>query len=69
MNSRRCDICNFDILRQSYAKHLSSKKHLGKIRQGDMNKPDWFFKEEPIENIPKNIYNLKPLDQIARENI
>ena len=27
MNSRRCDVCNIDVHRASYAKHLRSKKH------------------------------------------
>ena len=26
MNSRRCDICNVDVHRASYIKHLRSKK-------------------------------------------
>ena len=28
MNSRKCDICNIDVHRASYVKHLRSKKHL-----------------------------------------
>ena len=28
MNSRRCEICNVDVHRASYAKHLKSKKHV-----------------------------------------
>ena len=28
MNSRKRDICNVDVHRASYAKHLRSKKHL-----------------------------------------
>ena len=27
MDSRRCEICNINIHRASYAKHLRSKKH------------------------------------------
>ena len=27
-NSRRCDICNIDVHRASYVKHLRCKKHL-----------------------------------------
>ena len=27
-NSRKCDVCNIDIYRASYAKHLRSKRHL-----------------------------------------
>ena len=29
-NGRRCDICNIDVHRASYAKHLRSKRHLEK---------------------------------------
>ena len=48
MNSRKCDVCNVDVHRASYAKHLRSKNHLEKIKQNEMIKPDWLF-EEPIE--------------------
>ena len=27
MNSRKCEICNVDVHRASYIKHLRSKKH------------------------------------------
>ena len=55
MNSRRCDICNVDIHRASYVKHLKSKKHLENIKQNEMIIPDWLFLE-PVENkIKKNI--------------
>ena len=52
MKDRRCDICNIDVHRASYNKHLRSKKHLEKIRQDVTNIPEWFFKEEqePIRN-------------------
>ena len=49
MNSRRCEICNVDVHRASYAKHLRSQIHLENIKQNEMIIPDWFFKE-PIEN-------------------
>ena len=29
-NSRTCEICNVDVHRASFAKHLRSKKHLEK---------------------------------------
>ena len=45
-SSRRCDICNFDVHRASYAKHLRSKKHLENIRQNDIIIPDCLFKEK-----------------------
>ena len=33
--------------------------------------PEWLFREpnENLNNIPRGIYNLKPLQQIARDNI
>ena len=33
---RRCDICNIDVHRASYAKHLGSKKRLENEKQNDM---------------------------------
>ena len=45
-NSRRCDICNIDVHRASYGKHLISKKPLEKKRQNEIIIPEWFFKEE-----------------------
>ena len=45
-NSCRCDVCNIDVQRLSYAKHLRSKKHLEIIGQTETNIPDWILKEE-----------------------
>ena len=49
MNSRNCDICNVDVHRASYLKHLRSKKHLENLKQNGMNIPKWLF-QELIEN-------------------
>ena len=68
MNSRRCDICNVDVHRASYIKHLRSKKHLENIKQNEMIIPDWLFKEA-VENKIKKIYNPKSLKQLATNNI
>ena len=68
MNSRKCDVCNVDVHRASYQKHLRPKKHLGNIKQIDMIIPDWLFLE-PKENKIKNLYNPKSLIQIARGHI
>ena len=68
MNSRRCDICNVDVHRASYIKHLTSKKHLEIIKQNEMIIPKSLF-QEPIENKIKKIYNPKSLKQLARNNI
>ena len=68
MNSRKCDVCNIDVYRASYAQLLRSKKHLEKEKQNEMIIPEWLFKE-PIENKVKNMYNPKPIKQKARDNI
>ena len=49
MNSRKGDVCNVDVHRASYVKHLRCKKHLENVKQNEMNIPKWFF-QEPIEN-------------------
>ena len=36
MNSRKCEICNVDVQRASYVKHLRSKKHLENLKQNEM---------------------------------
>ena len=48
MDSRKCDVCNVDVHRASYAKHLGIKKHLEKEKQNETIIPEWLFKE-PIE--------------------
>ena len=68
MNSRRCEICNVNVHRASYQKHLRSKKHLEIIKQNEMIIPEWVF-QEPVENKIKKIYNPKSLKQLARNNI
>ena len=70
-NSHRCEICNVNVHRTTILKHLRSKKHLKTIKQNEMIIPEWFFKQEqtPIKNKVKNVYNPKPLKQIAQENI
>ena len=68
MTSRKCEICNVDVHRASYNKHLRSKKHTENIKQNEMIIPEWLFKE-PIENKIKKIYNPKSLKQMARNNI
>ena len=68
MNSRRCDICNVDVHRASYIKHLRSKKHLENITQHEMIIPNWLF-QEPVENKIKKVYNPKSLQQLSRDNI
>ena len=64
MNSRRCDFCNIDVHRASYAKDLRSKKHL----ENEMIIPECLI-YEPIGNNFEKIFNPKTLKQIARINI
>ena len=48
MNSRKCNVCNIDVHRASYVKHLRSKKHLENIKQNEMIIPEALL-QEPIE--------------------
>ena len=68
MNSRRCEICNVDVHRASYMKHLRTKKHLEQMKQNEMIIPEWLF-QEPVEIKFNKIYNPRSLKQIARDNI
>ena len=70
-NSRTCDVCNVNVHRASFAKHLKSKKHLENVEQNEIIIPDWFFKEEksPIRKKIHKVYNPKTLKQITREKI
>ena len=68
MNSRRCDICNVDVHRASYNKHMSSKKHLTNMEKNEMIIPKWLFKE-PVENKIKKMYNPISLKNLARNKI
>ena len=60
MNSRKCEICKVDVLRESYVKHLRSKKHIENEKQNEMIIPECIFRE-PIENKIEKIYNPKSL--------
>ena len=70
-NSRTCEVCNVNVHRASFVKHLRSKKHLENIEQNEMIIPDWLFKEErfPIKKKIQKVYNPKTLKQLAREKI
>ena len=68
MKSRKCEVCNIDVHRASYVKHIGSKKHLDNIKQNEMIIPEWLF-SEPFENKINKIYNPKSLKQTARDNI
>ena len=64
---RKCNICDADVQRASYAKHLRSKNHLAKKKQNGLIIPEWLFKK-PIENRILKVYNPKTLTRIAGEN-
>ena len=68
MNSRRCEICNVDVHRASYMKHLRSKNYLENMKKNEMIIPEWLF-QEPVENKVNKIHNPRSLKQIARDNI
>ena len=36
MNSRKRDVCNVDVHKASYAKHLGSKNHLENMKQNEL---------------------------------
>ena len=70
-NSRTCEICNVNVHRASFVKHLRSKKHLENIKQNEMIIPEWLFKEErsPIKKKVQKVNNPETLQQLARQNI
>ena len=68
MNSRKYKNCNVDVLRASYAKPFSSKKHLVSEKPNELIIPEWSF-QEPFENKTQKIYNPKPVREVVRDNI
>ena len=70
-NSRICEICNVNVHRAPFVKHLRSKKHLDNIEQNEMIIPEWLFKQEqtPIRRKIQEVYNPRTLKQLAREKI
>ena len=70
-NSLTKDVCNVNVHRASFAKHLRSKNHLENVIQNEMIIPEWFFKEEksPIKKKIQKVYNPKTLKQLAGETI
>ena len=41
MNSRKCEVCDIDVHRTSYVKHLRSKKHIENMKQNEKIIPEW----------------------------
>ena len=69
-NNRTCEVCNVNVHRASFVKHLRSKIHLENIEQNKMIIPEWLFKEEqaPFKKKIQKVYNPKTLQQLARQN-
>ena len=69
--SRTCEVCNVNVHRASFVKHLRSKKHLENKEQNEMIIPEWLFKQEqiPIKKKIEKVFNPKTLKQLAREKI
>ena len=70
-NSRTCNVCNVNVHRASFVKHLRSKKQLENIEQNELIITEWLFKEErsPIKKKIKKVYNPKTLKQLPREKV
>ena len=70
-NNRICEVCNVNVHRASFVKHLRSKKHLENMIQNELIIPEWCFKEDrtPIKKKLQKVYNPKTLKQLAREKI
>ena len=70
-NSRTCEICNVNVHRASFLKHLRSKKHLENMIQNEMIIPERLFRQDqaPIKKKIQKLYNPKTLKQLAREKI
>ena len=45
-NSHTCEVCNVNVHRASFVKHLRSKEHLENREKKEMIIPMWLFKEE-----------------------
>ena len=61
-NSRRCDICNVDVKRASYVKHLTSKTVLEKEEQNELITTGRLYKVLLKLKIKKSIF-LNPSDR------
>ena len=45
-NNRTCEICNVNLHRASFVKHLRSKKYLENMIQNEMIILEWLFKQK-----------------------
>ena len=46
--SRRCDNCNIDVHRESFAKHIKNEELVENVKQDEIIIPEWLF-QKPIE--------------------
>ena len=53
MNSHNCEVCNINVHRASYAKHLRIKYHLENEKQTELIIPDWLYQESVCKKINK----------------
>ena len=53
-NSCRCKICNVDVLRAAFAKHLRGKENWENEKQNEMIIPEWLLGEEQSPIRKKN---------------
>ena len=65
METRKCDICNIEVQRASYAKHLRIKMHEDNQREIPSN----FFKESEVK--PKTVVRKKvsTLKELSMKNL
>ena len=70
-NSRTSEICNGNVHRAPYAKHLRSKKLLENLNRNEKIIPERLFEEErsPIKKKIQKVNNAKTLKQLARKTI
>ena len=64
-NSHTCDICDANVHRVAFAKHLRSKEHLEDTKYEEMIIPEWLFREpnKNVNYIPMRIYNPSSLEK------
>ena len=54
-NSRTCEVCNVNVHRASFVKHLRSKKHKENIEKNEMIIPDWYGSQNSMVSFLKEI--------------
>ena len=62
-SQRRCEVCNIEIHRASFAKHLKSKKH----EENEKIIPTNFFNEQSSSK-PIKLKQVPTLKELAKKN-